>query len=85
MKVKETEDKFNRALIVFTGVKKFSEVTDWLFDHYNGYKFGIVIDVTGTERGAEDNSIYVNFLDELQEEVNYHCDYVRDGMIYRKR
>lgn len=89
MKVKETEDKYGRALLIFTGIKKFSEVTDFLFCHYQGYKFAILIDVSQEEGYESDNTIYVNFLDELEEEImefngyNHTIENYKD--VYRKR
>lgn len=88
MKVDETRtDRHGRPMLVFSGVKKFSEVYDYLFDHYNGYKFGIVLDVSQDERPEPDNNIYVNFLDELAEEVllEYGYSYDRKADIYKHR
>lgn len=42
----ECQDKYGRGYIVFTGVKNLYEVYDWLYQHYWGYKFGIVFDCT---------------------------------------
>ena len=83
MKVDETRtDRHGRSMLVFSGVKKISEVYDYLFDHYNGYKFGIALDVS-----QDDNNIYVNFLDELAEEVmlEYGYSYDQESDIYKHR
>lgn len=78
MKVDETfTDKHGRSCLVFSGVKKFSDVYDWLFQHYSGYKFAIVLDCSTTELPVPDSKIYVNFLDELHEEAALEAGYVR--------
>lgn len=80
------EDKYCRSCIVFSGVRKFSEVYEWLFQHYQGYKFGIVLDCSREELPELDNKIYVNFLDDLQEEVNFESGYIRiDRNTYKRR
>ena len=80
------EDQYGRSLIVFSGVRKFSEVYDWLFAHYSGYKFGIVLDCSREEFPEQDNKIYVNFLDELHDEVAMEAGYVRfDKVTYKHR
>ncbi|MDD7515909.1 hypothetical protein [Ruminococcus flavefaciens] len=44
MKVNENySDGLGRSCLVFSGVRKFSDIYDWLFEHYNGYKFCIVL------------------------------------------
>lgn len=70
-------DKCGRSCLVFSGVKKFSDVYDWLYSHYYGYKFGIVLDCSKDELPEPDNKIYVNFLDELLDEVALEADFVR--------
>ena len=78
MKVDETYiDRHGRSCLVFSGVKKFSDVYDWLFDHYNGYKFGIVLDCSVPEHPGTENQIYVHFLDELHDEVALEAGYIR--------
>ena len=79
-------DKHGRSCLVFSGVKKFSDVYNWLFDHYNGYKFGIVLDCSFSERPVPENKIYVHFLDELHDEVALEAGYIRkDRNTYIKR
>ena len=70
-------DRHNRSCIVFSGVKKFSDIYDWLFQHYNGYKFGIVLDCSLSEFPEPDSKIYVHFLDELHDEVAMEAGYIR--------
>lgn len=78
MKVDESFiDRHGRSCLVFSGVKKFSDVYDWLFDHYNGYKFGIVLDCSVSEHPGTENQIYVHFLDELHDEVALEAGYIR--------
>ena len=80
------EDRYGRSCIVFSGVRKFSDVYEWLFDHDNGYKFGIVLDCSREECPEQDNRIYVNFLDELHDEVAMEAGYVRaDKDTYMRR
>lgn len=53
MKVTESEDqvdKYGRIYIKFTGVKKLQEIQDWLFDHYQGYKFALEFDCYGLKQ-----------------------------------
>jgi hypothetical protein len=71
------EDKYGRSCIVFSGVKKFSDVYDWLFNHYNGYKFAILLDCSMSEYPEPDSKIYVHFLDELHDEVAMEAGYIR--------
>lgn len=70
-------DKHGRSCLVFSGVRKFSDVYDWLFNHYNGYKFAIVLDCSMSEHPEAENKIYVNFLDELHEEAALEAGYMR--------
>lgn len=66
MKVDESfTDRHGRSCLVFSGVKKFSDVYDWLFQHYSGYKFCIVLDCSCDEMPEPDSRIYVHFMDEL--------------------
>ena len=92
MKVNESaEDRYGRACIVFSGVKKFSEVYAWLYDHYNGYRFAVMIDVSQECDDVDftNNDIVVNFFDELEEEMMCECGfnkYTEDGKtVYRRR
>lgn len=78
-------DRLGRSVITFTGVKKFSDVYDWLFQHYWGYKFGIVLDCSLSEYPEPDGRIYVHFLDELHDEVAMEAGYIRKGDAYVKR
>lgn len=70
-------DKHGRSCLVFSGAKKFSDVYDWLFNHYNGYKFAIILDCSMSEHPETENKIYVNFLDELHEEAALEAGYIR--------
>ena len=71
------EDRYGRSCLVFSGVKKFTDVYEWLFNHYNGYKFAILLDCSKDEFPETDSKIYVNFLDELHDEVAMESGYVR--------
>lgn len=80
------EDKYGRSCIVFSGVKKFSDVYDWLFNHYNGYKFAILLDCSMSEYPEPDSKIYVHFLDELHDEVAMEAGYIRaDKDTFKRR
>lgn len=87
MKVDESYmDKHDRSCLVFSGVKKFSDVYDWLFQHYQGYKFCIVLDLSSDEYQEQDGKIYVNFMDELHDEVALEAGYIRaDKNTYKRR
>ncbi len=79
-------DRYGRSCLVFSGVRKFSEVHDWLHLHYYGYKFGIVLDCSKDELPEPDGKIYVNFLDELHDEAALEAGYVRvDKDTYKRR
>lgn len=71
------EDQHGRSCLVFSGVKKFTDVYEWLFNHYNGYKFAVLLDCSKDEFPEPDSKIYVNFLDELHDEVAMEAGYVR--------
>ncbi|MBR1823284.1 MAG: hypothetical protein IJ779_03505 [Ruminococcus sp.] len=79
------EDQYGRSCIVFSGVRKFSEVYDWLFAHYSGYKFAVLLDCSKDELPDPDNKIYVNFLADLHEEVAMETGYVRKDNSYVRR
>ena len=87
MKVDENFlDKYSRSCLVFSGVKKFSDVYDWLFQHYQGYKFCITLDLSSDEYQEQDTKIYVNFMDEIMEEVAMEAGYFRaDKDTYKRR
>lgn len=80
------EDQHGRSCLVFSGVKKFSDVYEWLFNHYNGYKFAILLDCSKDELPEPDSKIYVNFLDELHDEVAMEAGYIRvDKDTFKRR
>ena len=80
------EDKYGRSCIVFSGAKKFSDVYDWLFNHYNGYKFAVLLDCSMSEYPEPDSKIYVHFLDELHDEVAMEAGYIRaDKDTFKRR
>ena len=79
-------DQHGRSCLVFSGVKKFSDVYDWLLNHYNGFKFAIILDCSKDELPEPDSKIYVNFLHDLQDEVNFEAGYVRaDKDTFKRR
>ena len=63
-----TEDRAGRYPIVFKGVKKPQEIFDYLFQHYQGYKFAVLFDVSHDE-WCEYGDIKAYFLDEIMEEA----------------
>lgn len=68
MKVVENEnqvDKYGRNYIKFTGVKNLQEIQDWLFGHYQGYKFAMEFDCYPDECQEIGNEYWVYFLDDL--------------------
>lgn len=84
--IEDQEDRYGRGLLIFSGVKSIDEVYFWLQQHYSGYKFGIVFDCTKEEYQEPDRKIYVNWLDELADEVMHYCDYEKtDKNTYKKR
>ena len=79
-------DRHGRSCLVFSGVRKFNDVYDWLFQHYSGYKFCIVLDCSSDELPEPDPKIYVHFMDELHEEVALEAGYIRkDKDTYARR
>lgn len=92
MKVTESEDqvdKYGRRYIKFTGVKKLQEIQDWLFDHYQGFKFAMEFDLYSDERQEINNEYWVYFFDELTESIMYYNDCVKskenNRTVYRER
>ncbi len=80
MKVTESEDQvdeYGRIYIKFTGVKKLQEIQDWLFDHYQGYKFAIEFDCYGDEHQEINNEYWVYFFDDLTESIMIYNDYAK--------
>lgn len=73
--IEETQDRFGRYPIIFKGKNvKLEDIHDWLFSHYQGYKFAIVIDETVDEYEEQfTKSVYVYFLDEIKEELEAYC------------
>ena len=48
--IQDVTDRFGRYPIIFKGKNvKLEDIHDWLFSHYQGYKFAIVIDETVDE------------------------------------
>ena len=77
MKVVENEnqvDKYGRNYIKFTGVKNLQEIQNWLFDHYQGYKFAMEFDCYSDECQEIGNEYWVYFLDDLAEEYPSYDD-----------
>lgn len=73
--IEETQDRFGKYPIIFKGRNiKFEDIHQWLFEHYQGYKFAIVIDETVDEFEEQfTKSVYVYFLDEIKEELEDYC------------
>ena len=64
-----TRDKYGKYPIVFKGVKSLREVNEYLWQHYNGYKFAILFDETKDEYEDYGTAILVYFLDEIVDEA----------------
>lgn len=48
--IQDVTDRFGRYPIIFKGKNvKLEDIHNWLFSHYQGYKFAIVIDETVDE------------------------------------
>lgn len=78
MKVYEGEnrpDKYGNYPLRFSGYKSIKEVHDWLYHHYNGYHFVIILDETKDEYEPLDKDLLVYFTDTVIEELAYMCDY----------
>ena len=78
-------DRHGRSCLVFSGVKKLPEVYDWLFSHYNGYKFVIMLDCSMSEHPEPESKIYVHFFDEVFEEAAMEAGYIKRGDTYVRR
>lgn len=75
MKVIEgTEDRIGRYPIIFKSAKDLREVYDYLFHHYQGYKFCILMDTMNDEWEDYGKDITVYFLDEVLEEAACYSD-----------
>lgn len=69
MKVTEdNQDRFGRYPIWFTG-GNLKEIHEWLYSHYNGYKFVIVLDETKGEYEPLEVPTPVYFADEVLDEI----------------
>lgn len=68
--IEDVQDRFGRYYIRFTGYTLL-QIHEWLWNRYGGegYKFGIVLDVSKEEFEPMDNTVYVYFLDALAAEV----------------
>lgn len=48
--IQDVADRFGKYPIIFKGRNiKLEDIHQWLFEHYQGYKFAIVIDETVDE------------------------------------
>lgn len=75
MKVKEgIEDKFGRYPLRVTGLKSLSELHEYLWHNYNGFKFAIIFDEMNDEWEEWNKEVKVYFLDELAEELASYAD-----------
>lgn len=88
----EKEDFVGRYPICSVKGSELAKLVDWLYRNYQGYKFGIVIDVYGEEypvpENASDFKVDVLFLDEVfneavayigLDEAQKHLDEIRSG------
>lgn len=72
-----TTDYFGNVGIIFKGAKDLREVYDWLFHHYNGYRFCIVLDCERDEWTDFGRDIRVDFLlDIATQEVKANHYYI---------
>lgn len=73
--IQDVTDRFGRYPIIFKGRNiKLEDIHQWLFEHYQGYKFAIVIDETVDEFEEQFTKlVYVYFLDEIREELEAYC------------
>ena len=73
--IQDVADRFGKSPIIFKGRNiKLEDIHQWLFEHYQGYKFAIVIDETVDEYEEQfTKSVYVYFLDEIKEELEAYC------------
>lgn len=73
--IQDVTDRFGRCPIIFKGKNvKLEDIHNWLFSHFQGYKFAIVIDETIDEFEEQFTKlVYVYFLDEIKEELDAYC------------
>lgn len=73
--IQDVADRFGRYPIIFKGKNvKLEDIHNWLFSHFQGYKFAIVIDETIDEFEEQFTKlVYVYFLDEIKEELEDYC------------
>lgn len=71
MKVQDDycEKLTKRSPLIFTGYKNLAEVYDYLFSHYQGYHFTIILDVTKDEYEPLPKELKVYFSDEVLAEI----------------
>lgn len=73
--IQDVTDRFGKYPIIFKGRNiKLEDIHQWLFEHYQGYKFAIVIDETVDEFEEQFTKlVYFYFLDEIREELETYC------------
>lgn len=78
MKVYEGDDrpdKHGEHPLRFTGYRNIGEVHEWLYQHYAGYHFVIILDETKDEFEPFGKELLVYFTDTVLEELAYQYDY----------
>ena len=63
-----SSDRFGKFPIIFKNAS-IAQIHEWLFNHYQGYKFAIVFDETKDEYEEYDGA-YVYFLDTILDEAS---------------
>ena len=62
-----TQDRFGKYPVIFKNAS-IKQIHEYLFNHYNGYKFALIFDETH-DMYEEMNEAYVYFLDEVLDEA----------------
>ena len=64
-----TEDKYGICPLVFAGYKSLAEIHDYLWTHYQGYRFVIMLDESGDEYVPYGPRALVYFADTVLDEL----------------
>lgn len=69
--VMDKKDRYGRYPIWFSSCN-LSDIHDWLWENYQGYKFAIIIDTMVDEYAPIEKPVPVYFLDEVEKEVKHY-------------
>ena len=66
--IEDVEDRYGQPCMIFD-TADIRKIHEWLYSHYNGFKFVIVLNVMGDEYEEHEKETYVYFMDCVIDEV----------------